>query len=214
MHGMTIKNSSGAIFMTPDLLPLSLHSRLTKNLSNYRGEFYVDIDLPYNSTTVVFSRCSRRKFYFHYSLENNNGYLRLVCYSGGLGDCKIDFYIFTTDSRHIKDNYGIAFYDASGNLTYHSSMIPLSIENEKYHTVPNGKMEFDYNVAAISLFYGWVSSPYGQGYMRSMKGLTASGKYIESTTNDIGVGTDVWMTGPYTNTCIINADFYDNALGS
>ena len=96
-------------------------------------------------------------------------------------------------------------------MTYHSSILPLSINN-----IPKEKLSSNlgYNIACVGFFSGWYTVPGVPGVsgnaLNYRKYISASGHYLDLTTDITGIPGSPLMTSDLIQYPVINVDIYDS----
>lgn len=123
MYGMSITMPNGNLWLSPNFTPANLINKGT--MGNSKGSVF-RTTIPSNKSCFFFIKSSG-KANLMFTHEHDGGYniLKILQVSGSPGT--ITVYAFS-DMVLPHSEYGIAFYNESGQMVYHGEMLPLDAE--------------------------------------------------------------------------------------
>lgn len=204
MYGMSILKSDGSMWLSPDFTPQNLINKGT--ISGDAGST-LNTDIPVDKTCFFFVR-GGKVAHVQFEQFNNGGKhaLRVSAYDSHPGT--ITVYAFG-DVVTPHSGYGIAMYNASGQMIYHGEMRPL--DAEQVSVGDNFEKDMGYQCAIMPCRTGLFSVPNPSlgGYNVYMSACIAVGSKIYSRSMQVG-----WNTGPMqnrfsTSVLVINTAKYD-----
>ncbi|EFX2773254.1 hypothetical protein EY237_22150, partial [Shigella sonnei] len=123
MFGMSITQSNGNVWMSPEFTPQNLINRGT--MSTSKGSVF-KTSIPSNKSCFFFIKSSNKaNMMFVHEFRDGYNVLRLNQVGGNPGT--ITVYAFS-DMVLPHSGYGIAMYNSAGKMVYHGEMMPLDAE--------------------------------------------------------------------------------------
>lgn len=174
MFGMSITQSDGSLWMSPEFTPQNLINKGT--MSTSKGSVF-QTSIPSNKSCFFFIKSSNKAnmMFIH---EHSNGYnaLRLHQVNGSPGT--ITVYAFS-DMVLPHSGYGIAMYNSAGAMVYHGEMMPL---DAKLITIsdPQFTIDMGYPCAVMPAMvgvYNYRRTDYDRPVYVTMTGATGNQVY-------------------------------------
>lgn len=205
MYGMQITRPDGSLWLSPDFTPINL---ITKgNLNPAVGSVF-STPIPFHKTCFFFVRMGNRSFNA-FDQFNNGGYHALKLTHTFDNPGYIMVYAFS-DMVTPPGEYNIAFYNASGEMTYHGGMKPLEVQQ-----VPISGVTFDVELGylaattPIQTAAFTVPNPSLGGNNIYVAHAGASGSRIYSTSRQVALGPGHVGINFSNSILAINASKYD-----
>ncbi|MCW2479734.1 hypothetical protein [Candidatus Symbiopectobacterium sp. NZEC135] len=153
--GAVITRDDGSLWLSPDFTPLNF---IEKGIIVANGDAFVT-SIPTSKNVIFFINQSADNYVACQQIEVD-GYHALRVNSSYPGTLPIRVYCFANMALQPKANYGLYFYNASGELTYSLDMLPLDMRTVAVDISAAGvKQDMGRPVAVIPTASGRVMLP-------------------------------------------------------